>query len=272
MSAVDFNLGPFGIDAETNRSTCLGAFFNLNFGSGSKISWVVRRLARSPVSASPGGHRCVRGRCMWWSLTDAQAHAGRRRLPQERLLGLPRVAALGRLRPPAQLDLGPPPLVPEQLVRPCARRQPHGGAGRHLRPVRRRQPADDARAGQHGDDGGAGRRERRPGAEQWSGGEVRRGELGCARRRRDGGGAAPCRSGGGRACWMGVTTGSRATDTGVQVHLFAIAFSCSRTATRPREDMSARARGGERREPLSLSSRLPLDGRCQAFAHALYSL
>ncbi|GAA5937791.1 hypothetical protein JCM3775_002127 [Rhodotorula graminis] len=41
MSAVDFNLGPFGIDAETNRSTCLGAFFNLNFGSGSKISWVV---------------------------------------------------------------------------------------------------------------------------------------------------------------------------------------------------------------------------------------
>ncbi|GAA5892292.1 hypothetical protein JCM8208_001503 [Rhodotorula glutinis] len=41
MSAVDFNLGPFGVDAETNRSTCLGAFFNLNFGSGSKISWVI---------------------------------------------------------------------------------------------------------------------------------------------------------------------------------------------------------------------------------------
>lgn len=51
MSAVDFNLGPFGIDAETNRSTCLGAFFNLNFGSGSRISWVVRRLEPSPSLA-----------------------------------------------------------------------------------------------------------------------------------------------------------------------------------------------------------------------------
>ncbi|BGP37081.1 hypothetical protein JCM10450v2_000989 [Rhodotorula kratochvilovae] len=41
MSHVDFNLGPFGIDAATNRSTCLGAFFDLNFGSGSKIQWVI---------------------------------------------------------------------------------------------------------------------------------------------------------------------------------------------------------------------------------------
>ncbi|GAA5823701.1 hypothetical protein JCM3770_006683 [Rhodotorula araucariae] len=41
MSHVDFNLGPFGIDAGTNRSTCLGAFFDLSFGSGSKIQWVI---------------------------------------------------------------------------------------------------------------------------------------------------------------------------------------------------------------------------------------
>jgi hypothetical protein len=41
MSSSDFNLGPFGVDASTNRSTCLGAFFDLSFGSSSKVSWVV---------------------------------------------------------------------------------------------------------------------------------------------------------------------------------------------------------------------------------------
>ncbi|GAA5923912.1 pepsin-like aspartic protease [Sporobolomyces koalae] len=41
MSASDFNLGPFGIDASTNRSTCLGAFFDLSFGSSSRVSWVI---------------------------------------------------------------------------------------------------------------------------------------------------------------------------------------------------------------------------------------
>ncbi|GAA5911947.1 hypothetical protein JCM5296_000355 [Sporobolomyces johnsonii] len=41
MSSADFNLGPFGIDATTNVSTCLGAFFDLSFGSSSKISWVI---------------------------------------------------------------------------------------------------------------------------------------------------------------------------------------------------------------------------------------
>ncbi|GAA5909463.1 hypothetical protein JCM6882_002650 [Rhodosporidiobolus microsporus] len=41
MSHADFNLGPFGLDAATNRSTCLGAFFDLSFGSGSRISWVI---------------------------------------------------------------------------------------------------------------------------------------------------------------------------------------------------------------------------------------
>ncbi|GAA5976754.1 hypothetical protein JCM5350_007238 [Sporobolomyces pararoseus] len=41
MSSADFNLGPFGIDAATNRSTCLGAFFDLSFGSSSKVSWVI---------------------------------------------------------------------------------------------------------------------------------------------------------------------------------------------------------------------------------------
>ncbi|BGP13053.1 hypothetical protein JCM10213_000942 [Rhodosporidiobolus nylandii] len=41
MSHVDFNLGPFGVDSLTNRSTCLGAFFELSFGSGSRIEWVI---------------------------------------------------------------------------------------------------------------------------------------------------------------------------------------------------------------------------------------
>ncbi|GAA6040109.1 hypothetical protein JCM8097_002032 [Rhodosporidiobolus ruineniae] len=41
MSSADFNLGPFGVDSATNRSTCLGAFFDLSFGSGSRIQWVV---------------------------------------------------------------------------------------------------------------------------------------------------------------------------------------------------------------------------------------
>ncbi|GAA5840922.1 hypothetical protein JCM11251_007640 [Rhodosporidiobolus azoricus] len=41
MSSADFNLGPFGFDSVTNRSTCLGAFFDLSFGSGSRISWVI---------------------------------------------------------------------------------------------------------------------------------------------------------------------------------------------------------------------------------------
>ncbi|GAA6005461.1 hypothetical protein JCM10207_002989 [Rhodosporidiobolus poonsookiae] len=41
MSHVDFNLGPFGVDTTTNRSTCLGAFFDLTFGSSSRISWVI---------------------------------------------------------------------------------------------------------------------------------------------------------------------------------------------------------------------------------------
>ncbi|GAA5894553.1 pepsin-like aspartic protease [Sporobolomyces salmoneus] len=41
MSSSDFNLGPFGVDSTTNRSTCLGAFFDLSFGSSSKVSWVI---------------------------------------------------------------------------------------------------------------------------------------------------------------------------------------------------------------------------------------
>ncbi|GAA5881461.1 hypothetical protein JCM3774_005090 [Rhodotorula dairenensis] len=41
MSTADFNLGPFGIDARTNVSTCLGAFFDLAFSGGSRISWVI---------------------------------------------------------------------------------------------------------------------------------------------------------------------------------------------------------------------------------------
>ncbi|GAA5991460.1 hypothetical protein JCM10908_005714 [Rhodotorula pacifica] len=41
MSTADFNLGPFGIDSRTNQSTCLGAFFDLAFSSGSRISWVI---------------------------------------------------------------------------------------------------------------------------------------------------------------------------------------------------------------------------------------
>ncbi|BGP22010.1 aspartic-type endopeptidase [Rhodotorula toruloides] len=41
MSIADFNLGPFGIDSTTNQSTCLGAFFDLSFGSNSRISWVI---------------------------------------------------------------------------------------------------------------------------------------------------------------------------------------------------------------------------------------
>ncbi|GAA6022620.1 hypothetical protein JCM11491_000703 [Sporobolomyces phaffii] len=41
MSSSDFNLGPFGVDATTNRSTCLGAFFDLSFGSSSRVSWVI---------------------------------------------------------------------------------------------------------------------------------------------------------------------------------------------------------------------------------------
>ncbi|GAA5919555.1 hypothetical protein JCM1841_001008 [Sporobolomyces salmonicolor] len=41
MSSADFNLGPFGIDPTTNVSTCLGAFFDLSFGTSSKISWVI---------------------------------------------------------------------------------------------------------------------------------------------------------------------------------------------------------------------------------------
>ncbi|GAA5873241.1 hypothetical protein JCM16303_001062 [Sporobolomyces ruberrimus] len=41
MSSSDFNLGPFGIDSNTNRSTCLGAFFDLSFGSSSRVSWVI---------------------------------------------------------------------------------------------------------------------------------------------------------------------------------------------------------------------------------------
>lgn len=41
MSTADFNLGPFGIDPQTNASTCLGAFFDLAFSGGSRISWVV---------------------------------------------------------------------------------------------------------------------------------------------------------------------------------------------------------------------------------------
>ncbi|GJN87748.1 hypothetical protein Rhopal_000703-T1 [Rhodotorula paludigena] len=41
MEPADFNLGPFGVDTATNRSTCLGAFFDLNFSGGSRISWVI---------------------------------------------------------------------------------------------------------------------------------------------------------------------------------------------------------------------------------------
>ncbi|GAA6064457.1 hypothetical protein JCM10212_004441 [Sporobolomyces blumeae] len=41
MSSSDFNLGPFGVDATTNQSTCLGAFFDLSFGGSSRVSWVI---------------------------------------------------------------------------------------------------------------------------------------------------------------------------------------------------------------------------------------
>lgn len=55
MSTADFNLGPFGIDPQTNASTCLGAFFDLAFSGGSRISWVV---SRSCMIAS---FKCTRG-------------------------------------------------------------------------------------------------------------------------------------------------------------------------------------------------------------------
>ncbi|GAA5984801.1 hypothetical protein JCM11641_002744 [Rhodosporidiobolus odoratus] len=41
MTPEDFNLGPFGIDSATNRSTCLGAFFELSIGGGTRIQWVI---------------------------------------------------------------------------------------------------------------------------------------------------------------------------------------------------------------------------------------
>ena len=47
MSTADFNLGPFGIDPQTNVSTCLGAFFDLAFSGGSRISWVVSLAGRA---------------------------------------------------------------------------------------------------------------------------------------------------------------------------------------------------------------------------------
>lgn len=164
MSTADFNLGPFGIDSTTNQSTCLGAFFDLSFGSNSRISWVVS--GRLPLEAHSLALRAnlvpLAGSASYSSCAQP---ADRRRVSQERLLGLPRLPTLRRFRPPPKLDHNPLSLVAIELFRPSARREPHCSTRRNLRAERddrrRRfdwfaEREDDPRGGEYGDDRCAG--------------------------------------------------------------------------------------------------------------------
>jgi len=109
MSATDFNLGPFGIDAATNRSTCLGAFFDLSFGSGSRVSWVVSILFVSSILSS-FAHSFQR-------LTD------RRFIPQERLLSLSSLTPFSRIRFPLEFDSPTPVLLESELYKRSRKRR-----------------------------------------------------------------------------------------------------------------------------------------------------